>query len=244
MMSLGYPNRQMVRPGSGPRSVCRYECVYTRKSPWERARPMSQKCLKQERWLSIPLGRRQSLAGEVWQNTLGSFTEKRHPGSSPAWLLSVRRMQQQGEGVRPSLSLLERALLGWGAAAPPALLLFPLPREPVFRLARLLPLRFSQGSPPRTPLSSPLWVFCRPPLLHLSSVTRWPLPEVASVPVTSHRLGWHAASSPGPKNLGTLLWVDPTFWRMDSHPAILATLPRICMWLSCVTAEHELLWAG
>ena len=41
-----------------------------------------------------------------------------------------------------------------------------------------------------------------------------------------------------------LLWVDPTFWRMDSYPSILATLPSICMWLSWVTTEHELLWAG
>ena len=187
-------------------SACMNECVYTHKSPWERARPVSQKCLHQERWVGVPLDRSQSLVGEVWRNTPGSLTEKRHLGCSPEWLLSVRRTWPQEKAARPSLSLLERALLGWGAEAPPARLLSALSRvslSSVWCSSSLWP--FSPGSPPSTPLRSPRLVFCRPPLPHLSSVTRWPLPEAASVPVASHRLGWHVASSQTPKNLATPL---------------------------------------
>lgn len=108
-----------------------------------------------------------------------------------------------------------------------------------------LPSGFSlSGLLPAFPLILPtrLLFLCHLSTFHLSSNGSFPRCHHSLSPHTDLRDVLPAALAL--RTWGLLHLLDPTFWRTGRHPAILAILPSVCVWLSCVTTERELLWAG
>lgn len=160
MVSLGYPNRQVVRPGSGPRSVCMCEwvCLHTQEPVREGTPRVSEVSTpgKVGRYSFGPEpipGRR-----DLTEHSRLTYREEA-PGLFPRMASLCKKNVTAGEGgqtqpVSPGES--PPWLRGWSPSSPPPVC--PLPCQPVFSLVQLLPLAFlsrvsSQHSPQVSPSS-------------------------------------------------------------------------------------------